>query len=370
MNLINQTKMQAACTLGREPSAREHVVVAIKGTFDFPKDGKAPRLAQEQVPLVEADTFTGEPGLSAPVYEMDFPLRKPRCDVLLNGSAHAPGGKPAKKVRVGLKIGPVAKVFNVVGNRFWQSRGLADLPSAPKPFTVMPISYDRAFGGTDDLHPNPKKHSAYLLNPVGRGYHKENAGELIDGKPLPNTEESKAEVTSPTGKYRPMSFGPLGRGWQPRISYAGTYDQRWLDNEFPFLPADFRDEYYQAAPSDQQMPFPTGGEEVHLVNLTPEGRTRFRLPQLDMPVLFTLKNGQSEQIQAVADTLVIEPDLRRFTITWRASRPLRQNLFELSNAWVGEMPRGWWRARRTGKTYYRSLGELVAERRREVEDTV
>ncbi|MCK7582586.1 MAG: DUF2169 domain-containing protein [Chromatiales bacterium] len=52
-------------------------------------------LHDEQLPLVMADTFTGEPGLSAPVYEVDFAPRKHRCDVLLVGSAHAPGGRPA-----------------------------------------------------------------------------------------------------------------------------------------------------------------------------------------------------------------------------------------------------------------------------------
>ena len=53
-----------------------------------------------------------------------------------------------------------------------------------------------------------------------------------------------------------MSFGPVGRGWHPRLGYAGTYDQNWLDNVFPFLPADFRDDYYQAAPADQQIASP------------------------------------------------------------------------------------------------------------------
>ena len=25
-----------------------------------------------------------------------------------------------------------------------------------------------------------------------------------------------------------MAFGPIGRAWQPRLKYAGTYDQKWL----------------------------------------------------------------------------------------------------------------------------------------------
>ena len=113
MDLLNGTKMQAGYTLGVEPSAREHLVVVVKGTFSFPDHGGEPQLADEQAPLAYADTFTGKPGLSAPVHETDFAFRKPRCDVLLNGTAYAPAGKQATRVTVGLKLGPIMKAFDV-----------------------------------------------------------------------------------------------------------------------------------------------------------------------------------------------------------------------------------------------------------------
>ena len=75
-----------------------------------------------------------------------------------------------------------------------------------------------------------------------------------------------------------MGLGIRRATRQPRYPYAGTYDQHWIDEVFPFLPADFDDRYYQAAPEDQWIDEPQGGEEVVLVNLTPEGRTSFRLP--------------------------------------------------------------------------------------------
>lgn len=363
MELVNETNMEAGYTLGVEPSAREHIVVAVKGTFDFPEKDEDPRLSDEQVELVAADTFTGEPGKSAPIYEADYPLRKPRCDVLLNGSAYAPGGRPAKQVQVGVKVGTVAKVFNVVGDREWQSRGMTVLASAPKPFTVMPISYDRAFGGTDDLHPDPKKHSAYMLNPAGRGYHRQLAEEFVNGKPLPNTEESNAPVTSPKGDYRPMSFGPIGRGWEPRYRLAGTYDEDWMESVFPFLPSDFQDAYYQCAPADQQMSYPSGGEQVVLLNLSPEGRTAFRLPRVDVPVVFFRKRGGSVEKPATLDTIVIEPDARRVILTWRTSLPLQRDMFEVPRILAGRKSQAWWRATRSGKDYYPSIGALARAKR-------
>ena len=60
-------------------------------------------------------------------------------------------------------------------------------------------------------------------------------------------------MTVPWGDYRPMGFGPGRPRLDAPLSYAGTYDQNWLDNVFPFLPADFDERYYQAAPEDQQI---------------------------------------------------------------------------------------------------------------------
>jgi hypothetical protein len=363
MELLNATRMTAGYTLGMDPSAREHVVVAVKGAFDFPNlDGSVCRLADQQAPLVLADDYWGEPGFSAPRYEADFALRKPRCDVLLNASAHAPGARPAERVRVGVKIGAWSKVLDVVGDRVWLNQFVTFGASAPEPFLTKPITYDVAFGGVDDLDPDEAMPDAYAANPFGRGWHRVRNQSRIPGTPLPNTESPGEPVRSPWGAYAPVGLGIIARGWPARLRHAGTYDQAWIDDVFPFLPADFDERYFQAAPEDQQIGCPRGGEEVVLVNLTPEGRTRFRLPSLDMPVVFFRKGGQEERA-AVLDTIVIEPDARRALLTWRASLPLRRDIFEVPEAVVGRMPRGWWRARRLGKTYYRSLDELVRAKR-------
>ncbi len=366
MDLLNATRMQAGYTLGVDPSGREHLVVAVKGTFRIPSPGHGPELAQQQIPLVVADTFTGEPGRSAPIYEADYPPRKPRCDVLLIASAHAPGGRPAERVRVGLKLGPITKTFDVVGDRLWQVGNAIGPGAAIQPFERMPITYDRAFGGVDDFHPDPSRHSAFMQNPIGRGYHQVLDAALVDGSPMPNTEDPRCPVVEPDGDYRPLSFGPIGRGWSPRLALAGTYDQDWLDKVFPFLPMDFRDDYFQSAPADQQMPYPVGGEEVLLLNLTPEGRTAFRLPKDEVPIVFFRKRGPREETNGVIDTIVIEPDSGLFTITWRASVPLRKDIFEIGQVLAGRMPRGWWRARERGKAYYPSLGHLARSSKAEV----
>jgi len=339
MRLEHITGMEAGYTMGMEPSGRELLVVCIKGTFSFPKqEDEEPQLAEEQVPLTEADTFTGEPGFSAPVYETDYAPYKANCDVLLKGSAYGPLGRAVTHVPVTLQVGKLRKSFKVVGDRFWVNEWSGISSTRPQPFTVKKISYDKAFGGVDDSYHDPAKVHAYMNNPIGTGFHYHLDKAFIDGKLLPSTEELKNPITNPSGNYRPMSFGPVGRGWQPRSGYGGTYDQNWIDNIFPFLPPDFDTRYYQAAPEDQQMPYPQGGEQVVLLNLTPEGRTVFRLPHKHMLVWFLLQNGEEVDKPALLDTIILEPDARRFMLVWRATIPLKRNMFEMEMVVIGDNP--------------------------------
>ncbi len=367
MELVNATKMQAGYTIAVQSDGRELLLVVIKGTFTIPPAGEEPQLAEEQVPLVETDVFTGEPGFSAPLYEIDFAPRKPRCDVLLNGSAYAPRGKPTDRVTVSLRVGSMTKSFDVVGNRVWKAGVLYMTASSPEPFTVLPISYNNAFGGIDKAMDDPKKWRYFLANHAGVGYHDHTSGKYMDGKPLPNTEESGRKISNPKGSYQPMALGVVGRAWKQRIQYAGTYDQDWIDNVFPFLPKDFKEEYFQAAPADQWIDYPKGGEEVELLNLTPQGKTTFRLPTEKMRFEFYYKNGTQKKLKGVVDTLFLEPDLGHFTLCWRACLPLRRSLHEMRLAVAGRMPAEWYAEqgleRRTGKRRYRSLADMVASNR-------
>ncbi|MCU7921599.1 MAG: DUF2169 domain-containing protein [Candidatus Thiodiazotropha sp. (ex Dulcina madagascariensis)] len=363
MELLNATPMQAGYTIGMQPHGRELLVIVVKGTFLIPERGKQPVLAERQKQLVESDTFTGGPGYSAPLHEFDYAPFKRHCDVLLNGSAYAPNAKPTTRVEVTLRLGPIFKSFTVTGDRYWEAGSLAIRPGYAGLFERMPVSYDHAFGGIDNFHKNETKHSVLMTNPIGKGFHLQLSRELVNGAPMPNTEELKRPVTMPYTNYQPMALGPLGRGWDPRRKLAGTYDQDWIDNTFPFLPADFNDAYYQAAPIDQQMPHPQGRERVFLQNLTAKGETSFTLPEIEVPIVFFYSKGENNKRKAVIDTIVLEPDEGLFTMTWRASIPLNTNFLEIPQVLVGKKSPGWWRARELGKAYYSSLDQLIREKR-------
>lgn len=345
VELINSTGIPAAYTLGVEPSGRELLVLAIKATFTLPAMGSIPRLHAEQQPLVLADSFTGEPGYSSTLYEADFAARKPMCDVLFVGSAHAPPGRQVTRLRAGLRVGPVQKHFDVVGDRVWRVGLMGISASVPEPFSQMPISYDNAFGGCDRQDEDPAKHDAYVLNPAGRGWHRVHKNARIDGAPLPNTECIGEPVTAPNGRYTPVALGAVGRGWPQRACHAGTYDQAWLDNDCPFLPRDFDERYFQAAPLDQRMAIPQESIPVELSHLHASGDCRFILPVHEAAVHVFPRNGRAERHVAQLDTICLEPDRNRYTLTWRYTRPLVNDLFEIAQVLVGNHNKTWWIAR-------------------------
>lgn len=346
MLLTNKTKYIVDWATGYQKDGRETLTIIIKGTYSLDAE---PKLLNEQRPLVEADISTGEPGFSATLYETDYSTFKPYCDVLLNGCAYAPNGEPVTKVDVALDVGSMSKRFVVKGNRTWSE------PS-PEPFLKMPITYDRAFGGCDTS--DSRKFRFYEANPVGTGYsyHQNN----LDDMPLPNTEERSAPITNPKGSYTPMSFGPIGRSWSQRSVYAGTYDKDWMENKMPFWPDDFDWQFFQCAPKDQQLPYLIGGEQVRLVNLTPEGRIDFALPKQAVPVTFLQHGRDAVQLDAVVDTLMIEPELGIFTMTSRVLFPLPKSIFDIKEIVIGNMGRAWHHAQRSPtKKYYGNLQELI-----------
>ncbi|MBN9233907.1 MULTISPECIES: DUF2169 family type VI secretion system accessory protein [Phyllobacteriaceae] len=357
MQIWNQMGYLHQFTMGMDKAGHEWIVVVVKGTFDFPeKPGGLAQKSAEQVPFVMADTQTGAPGYSATLWETDFAFRKPSCDIIANGCAYAPGGRPAERVPVGIKVGNWSKLFEVVGHREWRAIGPVFIATAPRPFLKLPISYDVAWGGVDRLDPEDKLPACYKYNPVGTGWSRTKNQRLIPGLRLPNTQAVGEEILSPFGDYKPMSFGPTGRGWPGRIEFGGTYDQNWVDNIAPFLPADFDERYFQMAPPDQQIDHPGGGEDVQLINLTPAGRESFRLPPALLPLTLFIGREKVFEKKVAPDTVLLDTENRRFSLVWRIQQRIRRTILDFTECWIGPPTQSMLRARETGRRYIRANG--------------
>jgi hypothetical protein len=352
----NTTGMVAGLTVATEKDGRDHCVVVVKGTFAVGRDGMT-EPAEKQEPLVVADVHRGEPGTTSIEYECEFAMSKPRADIILNGHAVAPEGKPVPELIVALEIGSSRKEIRVVGDRIWERGILGMGASDPVPFVTMPLVYERAFGGSDQSHPNAKQHGAELRNLVGVGFHKN--ADAVDGTRLPNLEDPRRPILTWSDTPPPVGLGVVGRNWQPRIKYAGTYDQRWLDERFPFLPEDFDARYYQAAPADQQVPYLQGGEVVRCLRMSAEGKFEVHVPKMEVPIIFRFRDRDVPATPNL-DTLIVEPDRRRFLAVWRTSVPLGRKLNALREVVVGIQPRRTFAGQPDGKRQFVSLEELAA----------
>ncbi len=346
--------VNASFAVALDITGREHLVVATKATWSIPEPGGRPRPMPPQ-PLLDADTFYGSPGESALRCGDDFARYKAKCDVILDAYAHSPDGQAVEQLAVGIQVGELRKELRVVGQRHWTAGVLGAKPSAPIAFTDMPLHYGYAFGGTRQFQRKGQPVAeAHPYNPIGQGWGGKNTKHdaVSQKQSLPNLEHPHEPIRSPDDDIEPCAFGAVSRAWMPRRKYMGNFDEKWRQEVAPFLPEDFDERFNQTAPEDQQIAYPRGGEVVQLINLMPtHPAVAFRLPSLDRVKLHVLREDYSTEVmEAHADTLFIETEAKRFSVTWRASTPIRRRFQEVSVVAIGAVNSEWWQQKALGDT--------------------
>ncbi|ENA0608835.1 DUF2169 domain-containing protein [Enterobacter bugandensis] len=118
----------------------------------------------------------------------------------------------------------------------------------------------------------------------------------------------------------------MGRTWLPRRSLAGTYDRAWLEHVHPALPKDFDFRYWNGAPLDQQIPYPTPGAGVCLSGFHADGDIAFTLPRGQAEILLRLNTGELIPQRMWIDTLHIDADARRVALSWRFMLPVAPDI--------------------------------------------
>jgi hypothetical protein len=292
--------------------------VILKATFRMIAGASA--LADSQFSLSGADMHRDDDPAHGVLYESDFIPFKPKADVLCVGKAHAPGGVPTSECLISFSVGPWSKTIRVVGDRQWKpllGRFFA-FKSSAKPFQSIMVSYENAYGGKDAGKPEGFK--GYASNPIGKGYSRRGGG--LKGLALPNLEDPKQRIGSWRSRPKPMSFGPVGRTWEPRIRHAGTYDKQWLKSRSPQLPEDFNEAFYNCAPEDQQMPsYLRGDEEVRVQNMHREHPDfRCRLPGIRIRALSDRKISGGHELEDITmnlDTLWVDMEALKLVLVWR-----------------------------------------------------
>lgn len=196
---------------------------------------------------------------------VDANLPKAGAEVLVAGFCRSPGKLPVPAQEVAFRVGGVRRRLAVFGDRLRLPGGGA---TEPAPFTAMPLTWERAFGGPD-----------FAANPEGRG--------LIAGnKPsenLPNLEDPNRLICGRDDRPRPACPFAVDVANEERHALSGTYNQHWLETRWPGYPDDCHPDFFFSAQPEQRLAgsraYFQGDEEIELIGMHHDyPHMRSRLP--------------------------------------------------------------------------------------------
>jgi hypothetical protein len=347
---------------------RSYLAVTVKRRYAFRHAARAEPVAEEAPIHSMFEHGAAVDGEAGPlVHEADLVTGlKPATDVLLRGSAHSHRG-PVPALSAALRAGPAAKVVQVWGERrISLGQGGALGFTAPEPFTSMPLTWERAYGGRDayveskqPVEPDPGLMSrhlpadlgsiAYPRNGYGRGFFVDVDRERLAGAPVPNLDDPAdpvrpdrmlvsdyldwincpvaacfepidvftfpralfflpAAFNAPKRPIHEVATGVLGHDDLTRMKqFDGTLHPRSLN----------------CAPAGLASHRLYGGERVQLWNLHRE-RELFELDlPNDRPRLLVEPPGVgAREMEALLQTVMIEPEIDRVTLTWAGAIPV------------------------------------------------
>ncbi|MFK7986717.1 MAG: DUF2169 domain-containing protein [Sandaracinaceae bacterium] len=277
------------------------------------------------VPLLGPSSLCGEQELwervpralgEMPVLEEGVP--KSRAEALLAGHAYAPGGE-ATTCPVEWSLGGIHRRASVIGDRVWER----EVPSAPAPFSSMPLTWERAFGG-----------EGFKDNPLGRGH----APTDVDGVSvhrLPNVEHPDRLIRSLQDRPPPLGFGGIDLRWPTRAQHRGTYDNAWLESRFPGFADDLDWRHWNLAlPEQQQDDAFRGDESFVLRNLHPtHPEIRGQLPGLSARAFIVRGDplgeadlgGPMEEVATRLMTVWLLPDEERAVLIYSGSTQVEED---------------------------------------------
>lgn len=234
---------------------------------------------------------------------LDMGFAKANGELLVAGKAFADGGNPVQQMTVSASLGTIKKRLKVVGDRFWRGSGFSQV-SEPEPFTSMPLSYQRAYGGT-----------GYNLNPLGKGVIKKANRDPDNSQyALANIYYPDDNIKGDKKSRKVASFEPLDISWPQRSVFQGRYDKHWLKSVHPGFPHDTKNQLFNAAPQDQQIKgFFQPGDPYEITGMHPsQAKISGHLPKVRVRAFIQHlidDEQQFKEVKTVIDTVWLFPDL-------------------------------------------------------------
>ena len=317
-----------------DKSAAEQLIIAVKASYTISERGEiAP--AEEQDPISPVEQFHGDPVSTSISQEAELGPPKQATDVFLVGSAFALE-RGARHTEVRFRVGDNEKVAVVIGNRKWV-RGVGGATfTEPEPFESIPLTWENSFGGIDLTPSDQAHHANEPRNPVGRGFRARHSQAPWEDVLLPNVEDPANYIRSLGQQVDPVGFGPIGRNWEPRVKYAGTYDQQWIEERMPLLPDDFDDRFHNAAPAGlilARRAIP--GDWVDVVGCTTTGRVFFQLPEF-RPDVNVMIGDATRDVALECDTVTVDTNRMRLLLLFKGMLRVHREVPRLRRTTIGD----------------------------------
>jgi len=309
----------ADTVLWQKPDGAWTLTAVVRGAFSL-VHGREALLADTQEPI-GGDRFYDMDPRAALYAPSDLVPYKPRTDIILVGEAYAPLKQPVEALIVRLSIGEIDKQLGVIGDRTWIEGPDGLEPSAPAPFTSMPLRAERAARAPD--------------NPVGFDL---TLAPTLGALAMPNLETVD---DAPLGG-RSVGFGPIAPHASTRRAWLSPEGLSWVEGGCRGrAPQDLDFSFFNAAPRDQQVSLLRQGDRLVLENLHREHpRLETRIPYVKPKVFLTNDAlDQGTEIAMRCDTLFIDTARALMVLTWRGLAELGAHA-AVNTVVVGAEPKG------------------------------
>ncbi|MGB5986494.1 MAG: DUF2169 domain-containing protein, partial [Desulfobacterales bacterium] len=266
MNFLNHTPYPAKFLSGSTGQSEIIGIVVCKVTYRLRDNIIVPVTEDEAWPVFDKPyEFRGVS--FAP--EVDF--RKNDIDILIFGDAVAPGKKSTRTLDVSARCGRIHHQLAVFGDRFWHAREGGLSPTDPEPFVTMPLTNDRAFGGSAIMAGAEVFHP---INPEGRGFLCEK--QQVEGTLLPNLEDPDSLIVHWRDMPRPACwYKPVGM-LQSKKSLNTTSEK---------FPLEMMQSMFNLAVPELIAQPEDLGKMLHLSGLSEDGDVAFPVPDLEGPTV-------------------------------------------------------------------------------------
>ncbi len=334
LELANETCWAAMLVSGWARDRSRQLTLVIKQGYRFELDGSVSPLERETLELEGVDRYHGDPLASSLAAACELVPFKAGGEFLLTGTAYPPTEQArVMRVEAGIRFSDGTawqKRLHVFGERRWQRSWLGWRPSGPQPLEPLPLRYEYAFGGYDEV-----RDESDPRNPVGCGFTVR--GRAQAGQRLPQIECESDPVRRPGDRPAPAGFGPLPVQWEPRSDLAAIDEEALALGLCPYREP-VSAALHNAAPVDQRFPQPFKGDEVVVLKGFFKERhaaVEIALPTA-IPQAFLIGPDRWHRLELCCDTISVDADARQLSLLWRGAIP-----------WAEAKPRQGWVALRS-----------------------